>query len=138
MSELRYRYLKTSVDQGALILTLSPTQLTGDGMAQTLTEEMQAAVAVAGADKVVLDLEHVQFVTSANIRPFLALRKNLLEKGGEMVLCNLSEPTLEIFQAVRLVRSSGSGQVLMESQPDVASAVAFLLRAKEPPPAAGA
>ena len=131
MSELRYRYLKISVDQGVLILTLSPSRLEGDSIAHTLTEEMQAAVALAGADKVVFNLEHVQYLTSANFRPFLSLRKHLLEKGGDMVICNLSPPVLDIFQITRLVRTTGSATVVFEHQPDVASAVAFLLRAKE-------
>lgn len=138
MSELRFRYLKTSVDQGVLILTLSPSRLEGDSMAQTLVEEMQAAVALAGTDKVVFDLDHVQYLTSANFRPFLALRKHLQEKGGEMALCNLSPPVVEIFQVTRLLRTTGSATVVFEAKPDVASAVAFLLRAKAPPAAPGA
>jgi anti-anti-sigma factor len=138
MSELRYRYLKTNIDQGVLILTLSPSRLEGDGMAQTIVEEMQAAVALAGADKVVFNLEHVQYLTSANFRPFLSLRKHLMEMGGDMVICNLSPPVLDIFQVTRLVRTTGSGAVIFETQPDVAAAVAFLLRAKEAHTAPGA
>ena len=88
--------------------------------------------ALAGTDKVVIDLEHVQYLTSANFRPFLALRKHFQEKGGEMVLCNLSPPVLEIFQVTRLLGASGSATVIFEAQPDVPAAVAFLLRGKEP------
>lgn len=138
MSELRFRYLKTSMDHGVLVATLSPARLEGDAMAQSIVEEMQAAIALAGADKVVVDLEHVQYLTSANFRPFLSLRKHLMEKGGRMALCNLSDPVLQIFQVTRLIRSTGSATVVFEVQPDIASAVAFLLSAPESPSAPGA
>ena len=133
MSDLRYRYLKTGVEQGVLVLTPSPSRLEGDSMAQTLVEDMQAAVALAGADKVVIDLEHVQYLTSADFRPFLALRKHLQEKGGRMMLCNLSPVVLELFEATKLIGSKGSSTVIFEAQPDVAAAVAFLLNKQESP-----
>jgi anti-anti-sigma factor len=135
MSDLRYRYLKTGVEQGVLVLTPSPSRLEGDSMAQTLVDDMQAAVALAGADKVVIDLEHVQYLTSANFRPFLALRKHLQEKGGRMMLCNLSPVVLELFEATKLIGSKGSSTVIFEAQPDVAAAVAFLLNKQESPAA---
>jgi anti-anti-sigma factor len=138
MSELRFRYLKTRMEQGVVIVTLTPARLEGDSMAQSIVEEMQAAVALSGVDKVVVDLEHLQYLTSANFRPFLSLRKHLMEKGGRMVLCNLSDPVLQIFQVTRLIRSTGSATVFFEVQPDVASAIAFLLSAPENPSSPGA
>src|SRR5258708_33850935 len=92
MSDHRYRHLQTAVEQGVLVLTLSPSRLEGDAMAQSLVHEMQAAVANAGADKGVVILEHVQFLTSANCRPFVGLGKQLHKKVGRMVLCHLSAP----------------------------------------------
>jgi anti-anti-sigma factor len=126
MSEHRYRHLQTAVEQGVLVLTLSPSRLEGDALAQSLVDEMQAAVAAAGADKVVVNLEHVQFLTSANFRPFLGLRKKLHEAGGRMVLCNLSGSILRAFEVTRLISSHGSSPAFFESQPDVAAAIASL------------
>ena len=135
MSEHRYRHLQTRVAQGVLILTPSPSRLEGDAMAQSLVEETQAAVADAGTDKVVFNLEHVESLTSANFRPFLALRKQLKASGGRLVLCNLSGSVLQAFQVTRLVSSAGSSSAFFESQPDVDAAVASLA-GLPPPPAA--
>ena len=134
MSEPRYRHLKTDADQGVLILTLSPSRLEGDTMAQNLVEEMEAAVAHAGADKVVVNLEHVRYLTSANFRPFLALRKRLQTSGGLLALCSLSPPVEEIFQITRLA-GTGPSLALFHVQADVPAAVAALRAVPEPPSA---
>ena len=116
------------MEQGVLVLTPTPARLEGDAMAQNLVEETQAAVAHADAKKVVLDMEHVEFLTSANFRPLLGLRKKLQEVGGRMVLCSLSSVVAEIFHTTRLIGSTGS---LFEVEPDVDAAVARLLREPE-------
>jgi anti-anti-sigma factor len=128
MSQPRYRHLQTAVDQGVLVLTPTPARLEGDAIAQSLVEDTQAAVAHAGADKVVVNMEHVEFLTSANFRPLIALRKQLLAAGGRLVLCNLCGPILEVFQTTRLISSAGASSVFFEVQPDVPAAVASLLR----------
>ncbi len=130
MSQPRYRYLKTRTEQGVLVLTPTPSRLEGDAMAQSLVDETQAATCHADAKKVVLDLDYVQYLTSANFRPLLALRKKLKEVGGRMVLCNLSPVVLETFQTTRLIGSAGA---FFEVQADVDAAVASLLRDPEHP-----
>ncbi len=94
-------------------------------MAQSLVEETQAATAHADAKKVVVNLEHVEYLTSANFRPLLALRKKLNEVGGRMALCGLSPVVVEMFQTTRLIGAKGA---FFEVQPDVNAAVASLLR----------
>lgn len=126
MSEHNYRHIDARTERGVLVLTFSPSRLEGDELAQQLVDETQAAVADAKANKVVMNLEHVQFMTSANFRPFLAMRKKLQAAGGRMVLCNLSGSVLQAFQVTRLVSSAGSSAGFFESQPDVDAAVARL------------
>ncbi len=128
MSEQRFRYVQPSTEQGVLVLTLSPSRLEGDEMAQAISVELQAAVAQAAAKNVAINLEHVDYLTSANFRPFLTLRRHLLETGGRLALCNLSETVLEAFQVTRMVGSLGAPSGIFEAQPDVGAAVASLLR----------
>lgn len=99
-------------------------------MAQNLVDETQAAVEHADATKVVVDLEHVQYLTSANFRPLLALRKKLKEVGGRMALCSLSEVVVDMFKTTRLIGPAGA---FFEVQPDVGAAVASLLRDPQSP-----
>ena len=60
MSEPRFRYLKTDTEKGVFVVTLTPPRLEGDDMAQTILTELLAAVAHAGANKGVVNLEHVE------------------------------------------------------------------------------
>lgn len=129
MSEPRYRYLQTRTERGVLVLTPTPHRLEGDEMAQQVTDDTLAAVAHAGATDVVINMEHVEFLTSANFRPLLALRKKLLEAHGQVVLCGLTQILQDIFEATRMISSSGSAssRVLFAARPDVDSAVGYLL-----------
>ena len=131
-SQPRFRYLRTDVQQGVLVLTPTPTRLEGDAMADALTEEMRTALAQAGTDKVVVNLEHVEFLTSAAFRPLLALRRQLQADGGRLVLCNLCQPILEVFDLTRLISSTRSSAAFFDTQPDVAAAVASLAKPAGP------
>ena len=128
MPEPRYRYLKTRSERGVLILTPTPAQLRGDEMAQQLTDDMLAAVEHADAKRVVVNLEHVDYLTSANFRPFLALRKKVAA-GRRVVLCCLTETVRAIFEPMKMVSSTGSSSadVLFLALPDEESAVAAAL-----------
>ncbi len=128
MPEPRYRYLKTRSERGVLILTPTPAQLRGDEMAQQLTDDMLAAVEHADAKRVVVNLEHVAYLTSANFRPLLALRKKL-EPGGRIVLCSLTKTLFDIFETTKMVGSGGSSssRALFLARPDEESAVAAAL-----------
>ena len=128
MSEPRYRYLKTRTERGVLILTPTPSQLRGDEIAQQLTDDMLAAVEYADAKRMVVNLEHVDYLTSANFRPFLALRKKVAA-GRRVVLCSLTKTALEIFEAMKMVSSAGStsSDALFMVLPDEESAVAAAL-----------
>ena len=129
MSEPRYRYLQTRTERGVLVLTPTPARLEGDETARQLTDDMLAAVAHAGAKKVVVNMEHVRYLTSANFRPLLALRRTLPESGGRVVVCGLTGPVQEVFEATRMISTSGSAssRVLFEARPDVEAAVCYLL-----------
>lgn len=131
MSEPRYRYLKTETVQGILVLTVSTARLQGDALAESLRNEFLDAVTHHAADKVVIDLQHIKFISSAGFRPFLTLRRKLNEKNGRMVLCNLGGPVEEAFLITRLVSTAGSMPAPFEAQPDVDKALASLMGSQE-------
>jgi serine/threonine-protein kinase RsbW len=58
--------------------------------------QVNAAVA-AGARHVLLDLGGVTFMSSSGLRALLLVRKELLNKGGQLRLCNLQPHVLEVF-----------------------------------------
>ena len=133
MAEPRYRYLQTRTVRGVLVLTPTPARLEGDEMAQQVTDDILAAVAHAGAKRVVVNLEHVAYLTSANFRPLLALRRTLQPDGGRVMLCNLTTTLFEIFETTKMVSSHGSttSGALFSTRPDVDAAVDALLTDQE-------
>ncbi|MCY3985348.1 MAG: STAS domain-containing protein [Roseovarius sp.] len=46
---------------------------------------------------VILDLAHVTYVSSAGLRAFLLIAKNLWKREATFLLCDLSEPVQEVF-----------------------------------------
>ena len=49
-----------------------------------------------------LDLSGVENPTAAGLGELVALHKRLLESGGRLVLCNVSERAFEVFAVARL------------------------------------
>jgi anti-anti-sigma factor len=138
MSETLYRHLKASSDQGVLVVTITEPKLQGDAMAESIRDEFLEAVAASGGNKVVLDLRNLTYLSSAGFRPFLNLRVKLQGMGGRMVLCNLTGAVRDAFQITRLISSSRSSAAPFEVQPDVAAAIASLLKDTSPSPSPAA
>jgi anti-anti-sigma factor len=124
MSEPTYRHLTSHTEQGVLVLTLTVPQVRGDDLAEQLRDELLAAA--AGADRVVLDMHHVTYLSSVAFRPLLQLQGALKERGGRVVLCHLAEPVQEVLHLTRLISTSRSSQAPFDERPDVAAAVASL------------
>jgi anti-anti-sigma factor len=72
-----------------------------------------------GTKSLVLDLENVDYVSSAGLRAVLVAAKRLQEMGGKLVVCSLRGIVQEVFAM------SGFDQII-ESAPDQAAALDML------------
>lgn len=52
--------------------------------------------------KVVMDLKEVDFISSGGIRVFIAFKKKLLERKGDLVVSSLQPFVMEIFEMTGL------------------------------------
>jgi anti-anti-sigma factor len=120
------------VNNGVTVATINEPQLTGDATSEKLRQQLIGLVTEAGARKIAIDLQKVQYMASAAFRPFLSLNRKLQEVKGQMVLCNLSPIVRTIFEQMRLISSNPLYHATFDAQPDVAAAVAFLNQ-QEPP-----
>ena len=71
-----------------------------EGRLDTVTApELEAALqeGIAGVGELTLDLEKLEYVSSAGLRVLLSTQK-AMAKQGEMKLINVSEPIMEIFE----------------------------------------
>jgi anti-anti-sigma factor len=68
----------------------------------------------------------VVYLSSAGIRPLLALNRQVREREGRLVLCGLTRDVESVFVATRLVSTTRSVPATFENAPDVPSAIASL------------
>jgi anti-sigma B factor antagonist len=111
-----------------VVMKITDEQLKGDTLADALRDEFLAVATGIGALYAVIDFQAVTFIASTGIRPLLSLNRLLREKGGRVILCNLSDNIREIFEVTRLVSTHGSAPVTFEVQADVPSAIAQLYK----------
>ena len=82
--------------------TLNGTALTValEGRLDTTTAPRLEEVlrgSVDGVSRLVFDLENLEYISSAGLRVLLAMQK-LMNRQGEMVLQNVNEAVMEVFE----------------------------------------
>jgi anti-anti-sigma factor len=65
-------------------------------------ESLVSAKLTAGETRFLIDLQALEYVSSAGLRVFVMLAKQLIPKQGKAVLCSPTEAVQEIFDMVRL------------------------------------
>jgi anti-anti-sigma factor len=130
-------YLDAAIEQGVLVLTITRRQIEGEDIAAGLKEELLAAVARHGINKVVLDLKNTRYVSSIAFWPLLRLRQYLKDQEGRLIICGLTGAVDEVFTSTRMVSASGSLDAPFETAPDRDLAVARLSAVAVQPPTWG-
>jgi anti-anti-sigma factor len=128
MSERRFQHVITPL----VVIRIKEAQVMGDTLAEALRDEFLMVYLPSGATSVVVDFQAVNYLSSAGFRPLLSLNRQVRERGGRLVLCNLSKEVEEIFAVTRLISSSRSHPATFEVQKDVPAAVASLCSGHPP------
>ena len=86
--------IKTEVNGSEVIIYV-------DGRLDTLTspqltEEIDKIM--PSVDKIILDIEKVEYVSSAGLRVLLAADNNMRGKGGELNMRNVPGPVMDVFE----------------------------------------
>lgn len=123
MSSTAGSLLQSSVDQGVLILTIKQPRIQGEETALQLREEMQQAVARTSVTRVIVDLQHVRYMSSVAFWPLLNLRRQLREAGGRMIICSLNDDVEDVFTTTRMICTGGAVDAPFEVAPDAAAAI---------------
>jgi anti-anti-sigma factor len=125
-------YLTSRIEQGVLVLTITEPELHTE-LAESLLQEMTAAVDRAGARQVVLDCAKVKFLTSACLGALVTFRHFLRDKNGRMLLCSVDPLVADVLVTTRLADMSSSSKIPFGMTPDAAAAVNFLTRPASSP-----
>ena len=81
-----------TLENGILTVLLEGKMDTGT--TPQVAEEIEADI--ENADKIVLDMKELKYISSAGLRLLLSLHKNMSAKGG-MIVKNVNETNMEIF-----------------------------------------
>ncbi len=106
--------------QSGVVMILRP-QGRLDAMSAPRLQESALGHIDAGKTSLVLDLEKIDYISSAGLRAVLVAAKRLQEMDGRLVVCSLRGIVLEVFGM------SGFDQII-ETTPDQAAAVATFSR----------
>lgn len=78
------------------ICVLRPHGRIDSATGPALDDEISKSMA-SGANRLLLDMENVDYISSAGLRVVLHAAKQTKSVGGQLVLCALNEQTREIF-----------------------------------------
>jgi anti-anti-sigma factor len=109
-----------------VVLSLDEARVIGDNVADALRDEFLAVYAYSRATHVVVDMKKVAYLSSAGIRPLLALNRQVRQREGRLLLCNLSPELQDILGATRLISTHGAAPAAFENHDSVPAAVASL------------
>lgn len=123
MSPTTGTILQSSVDQGVLVLLITQSRIQGEEAALQLREQMQNAVTQANVNRVVVDLQHVRYLSSVAFWPLLSLRRQLRDAGGRMIICGLNGDLEDIFTTTKMISTGGSVDAPFEVAVDAAAAI---------------
>jgi len=100
---------------GVLLLTVTASQI-DDSNADRLSEAMERASASSAEPRVVLNLERVEYLSSAALGIFIAYRQKLDREGGKLRLCGFQTNIAQVFRLTKLDRA-------FDIRPDLDSAL---------------
>jgi anti-anti-sigma factor len=114
---------RTSVEQGVLILTIAQPRIQGEETAHQLRDEMRTVLEHAGVNRVIIDFQHVHYLSSVAFWPLLSLRRHLLDVGGRMLICGLSGDIEDVFATTKMISSGCATDAPFEVAVDTAAAL---------------
>jgi anti-sigma B factor antagonist len=85
------------------VVTLATEEL-GEANLQAIAGELIAVADGLARRRLTLDLGAVRYLTSTALGKFVALHKQMRERGGRLLLVNLNDPVYELFQVTQLHR----------------------------------
>lgn len=67
-----------------------------------LEDQLMKAVEEKSLEKLVLNMENVEYMSSSGFRVAIALLRKLTDKGGALKICNLKPAVKRIFDVIEL------------------------------------
>jgi anti-anti-sigma factor len=126
MPEPDYRCLRSAVDRGVLVLTITAPVLLDEAVVDALHQDLVAAVAHHQPRRVILDFQNVRALGSGAFRPVISLHRRVGELNGRLVLCGVANAVASVFHLTGLLSADPSQRTPFTAAPSLDEAVARL------------
>ena len=126
MNKNPVRHTTSFVKDNILVLSISTREVRDLPVARALDDEITEAAAAYDGNKVVLDLQHLEFIGSVGLLALIRLRRQLSERNGRIVICSLRDTVQDMFVACRLVNPTDPQSATFESETTVQDALSRL------------
>ena len=121
-----YQHIAVDDVPGVLVMTLNDEKIDDWDVAQAIKRELLDATSKAAATNVIVDMRNIRMLTSSGYVPFLSLRRELHQRSGRIVMCNLTDFVKEVFFTMRMLIDPSSRTATFEWVPTRDDAIALL------------
>ena len=90
---------RNNIDEDSVVI--NPGKVMDNSNAHEVTKFIMALQA-EGCKNVILDMSHLEFLSSAGVGSILGTVGKAREMGGDIILCNLSKKVLHILEVLDL------------------------------------
>ncbi len=96
-------YLRLSQEQDIVVAGFRHSSLTEELNIEQLGHELFSLVDQYDLDRLVVDMDGVDYLTSSVLGKLITLHRRLHRKGGRLALCRPTTPVAEIMRTSRLI-----------------------------------
>ncbi len=113
-------------EQGILVIEILPTQLNKEPLVSALHDEIVSAIRQSESDDIIIDMKHVEYLTSIALLPFVGIRSAAEQRGGRVVLCEPSGIVVDVLSVSQLIVESREHARHLHMADTLESAIALL------------
>lgn len=102
ISDFHSSFLKLEERGPALIATVIRPQLSEEENIDVLGKDLLDLVEQYGCRQLIVDLQHVTYVTSAALGKLITLHRRMHRKEGRLIVCGAVDSVKDVIQTARL------------------------------------
>jgi anti-sigma B factor antagonist len=94
--------IKTTSSDGILIIEFLDPRILDEGKLQSVARDVVAAIEKSDEDNIILDFQHVQFMSSSMLGKLVLIDKKCKEFKAKLRLCGISDEIRTVFKITKL------------------------------------
>ncbi len=120
------RHTTSRYEQGILVIEILPTKLNDESLVYALHDEIVSAIRQSASDDIIIDMKHVEYLSSIALLPFVGIRSAAEERGGQVVLCQPAGIVVDVLSVSQLIVEHRDHARHLQMADTLESAIALL------------